>query len=607
MDQYQDYNEYDGGSGLSPILKGIAGVAGVAGASAAFFHLARRSPYLSKKLSLRERYLTDLRQSIDLKPLREMTIDDFRGKSGWIEKAKASIERTKKETYRHPLDGIDPYDNRSAIGLFTQVSTYQRDLRAFSRQNFVTENVIKPISEALDKMHNPNVNPEIDPSDAFDENLLRKFHNFIYSAARNPDSDAELYRTAKKLGIHEGRNYDTARWIVSEISKRNTVAARRKYREKQATIFSNVIDKALDINRLKRHQKEQEEGGFLRKLLRKAGFDNLQKNRAMTVEEIFENAKKFQSSKKYTRRLEHNGTSSEENQEVVDPIQLLHEVHDVIKERQGDAAAKEFLQLRLDQNLRVQVDFLGRKHFYTTYTQQHMTDKLLDTFASTMPGKIFKARDIQYALGKVPNFFYSAAGSYDPALAAMVNEGDRKRQSELDVGVYHIFDETFKATEDGKLEKLDIAPTIMVSGKYGAMQHFLHQMSGDLRYKEGSSWLARTLDIGQDRSEFTPFNPISMLRSISTKFDDENYMGNKVKRFTESDLFSQTDFASHLDQATRSYGERARYAQEYMADFLDVRDMVKENVYKLSHEAVQGLLDKTMNPEDKKLLELLSQ
>ena len=83
-------------------------------------------------------------------------------------------------------------------------------------------------------------------------------------------------------------------------------------------------------------------------------------------------------------------------------------------------------------------------------------------------------------------------------------------------------------------------------------------------------------------------------------------MGNKVKRFTESDLFSQTDFASHLDQATRSYGERARYAQEYMADFLDVRDMVKENVYKLSHEAVQGLLDKTMNPEDKKLLELLS-
>ena len=558
---------YEESSILDGVFSGVTKMAIGAAAGIGTVALANRTgiaPVLEQGLTFGSRLLNRAATYSSNKAIEDWTIRDFRRLSSGMKNAFQEAKDSLGTFY------IDPHDNRTLFGTVSSIQSLMGDgSKAMSRQLFRQEKVINP---TIDWYRQHNV------SKRFDENTNKRIENFIRAIASAPRDKNELYSAQKALGAYEDRNLrrttDALIRKVQELDK--DLVAKTKYRRRTNVGIRNIVDVALDIEKL------EKEFGTIRK--KPSAFEQLlrgEKDRAVTIRDL----------------LRHNGMAkgiayhtAKDGQDLRrDPIQELREIAEYGRTRfkENPDWYERFMDLTPDAaGLRI----AGNGLIYSTEGRRQFTDSLLSAAANTLPGKILKMRDVSYSR-VAPKVFRWAKGVSDPVLASLTNEEKNKKSSQVDSTLIRVYDNYYRMSSRGVLEDLgDLGGTHLYSGKFGATQHLIKQMSGDIRYKQSDNAILRKLDLFQDRDEYSGKGPTKFIKSLVDKYDDPNYIGNII-----DDLSSDTMSQAIIDAEKLG---RVDFALDYVNRAKALHSFMKETTIEFDRDTARALSGAASGPSE---------
>ena len=552
---------------LDGVFSGVTKMAIGAAAGIGTVALANRTgiaPVLEQGLTFGSRLLNRAATYSSNKAIEDWTIRDFRRLSSGMKNAFQEAKDSLGTFY------IDPHDNRTLFGTVSSIQSLMGDgSKVMSRQLFRQEKVINP---TIDWYRQHNV------SKRFDENTNKRIENFIRAIASAPRDKNELYSAQKALGAYEDRNLkrttDALIRKVQELDK--NLVAKTKYRRRTDVGIRNIVDVALDIEKL------EKEFGTIRK--KPSAFEQLlrgEKDRAVTIRDL----------------LRHNGMAkgiayhtAKDGQDLRrDPIQELREIAEYGRTRfkENPDWYERFMDLTPDAaGLRM----AGNGLIYSTEGRRQFTDSLLSAVANTLPGKILKMRDVSYSR-VAPKVFRWAKGVSDPVLASLTNEEKNKKSSQVDSTLIRVYDNYYRMSSRGALEDLgDLGGTHLYSGKFGATQHLIKQMSGDIRYKQSENAILRKLDLFQDRDEYSGKGPTKFIKSLVDKYDDPNYIGNII-----DDLSSDTMSQAIIDAEKLG---RVDFALDYVNRAKALHSFMKETTIEFDRDTARSLSETASGPSE---------
>ena len=517
--------------------------------------------------------------------LRSAAFASSKAIEDWTIKDARRLARGAKEAFRSAKADfrkieVKAHDQRTLFGtLSTMMSLADSSGRALKNEIWRNEQIIDP---ALKRFRKSRMRARVNDNEGL------RMEEFIRRVAARPQDIVGIHKLKKELfgsKLNNPKLHKSAD-VLTRYIQRMTEANSRKVSDRRVKAgFLKIIDEASNIDNLERNfgTIRTKKENFLGKINQFLNGED----RGLTVREILEDKSGNIVGEKYE-------TVRGKNKKQHDIIEDLRDFAEYGKKKYGNEWYERFMDITPDAR-GMRKDFAGNA--YSREGRNRFMDDLTSELAGTLPGKIAKLRDVNLA-SKAPQFAMWARGSIDPVLAALTNKD--KNSHEVDSTLFRIYDNYYRMEKSGALTNLgNLGGTHLYSGRFGATQHLMHQIAGDVRYKESSNSLLRTLDLFQDRDEFSGRSVKDYYHSLVDKFSSPEYIGNVI-----DDLINpHSDSTDRLVSGFLSGDKQA--AVEYLAEARQMREFLDERTYELSKDAASTLA-KRAEGDAKKILEALS-
>ena len=266
---------------------------------------------------------------------------------------------------------------------------------------------------------------------------------------------------------------------------------------------------------------------------------------------------------------------------------LIKEIENLRNDFVKKGQEKDFDNLLFDgEHLRIS----SKGEMYSTDYIRKAKYDLQSIAANTLPGKLFKLRDIAESM-HTPSINLVHAGSFDPVLSTMTNEDKYKNTHFMQHTMMQVKDDFYFVDETtGNVTKSNVSGKLVgVSGRYGNAKRMMKTIAGDNKVADDSNFLFKYLDIWQDREIYSGDTSEEVLSKL-TKIADKNWRGNWMKDLLHPSAESRTARQKAIDEHDDSF------MYEQVDRLKQVQKLFKENVYDLSDEAldaIMGKMDKT--------------
>ena len=221
-------------------------------------------------------------------------------------------------------------------------------------------------------------------------------------------------------------------------------------------------------------------------------------------------------------------------------------------------------------------------------------NKFNDWMAGTLPGTLFKFRDIQQ-INKAPEFAIFNKGMANPILARVA---DKAEDSILRNNYMYAAGKVYRINDDGSTQWVKELDNIRLSsGRYGTMANMHKSMFGDKAMRTSQNDFKKYFDIGLDGKTTWLEDQINTVR----KFSDSSWRGNVVSN-TLNDIERnavKTDETAYVDQMRNlnRFYEKNAYALD------------KKTAKALQNQFVDGSFESNLmhhvNGSDEELLDYL--
>ena len=518
------------------------------------------------------------------KAVEDWTIDDVRG----LRKTAETAYKEASEAARGKVH-LNPEESRSLFSHLRQIRTMRNTGGISDADNAWTQRLINHATE--------NLEAGVQAS-RMDANEAQRFRSFISNVASGVHKENIVNEQIKRAGF-TGAQKDFAQMLVNDMkaySKEHRTPFMLDWRRQNKFLMKEMasLDEMEEIFGTATRKK-----GAFGKLV-----DLIQGQNEVTVRDLLKNKDKIEVSTYKTGGAHHAAKK-------FDPIQDMEDMRKFyarIDAQKGTNFEERFLNITAD------VGGLGKDangNIYSKEGSRKFVDSLIKGVADTLPGKVLKARDFEYARF-APKFSLEFKGSYDPVLAALTNNKENHGSSQLDSTIFHTSSRYFRFTENGleEIEELRGIRTHMASGEYGARKNILKQMAGDVRYKRSDNRFLRFFDIGQDRDEFSGMNtPLERIKAMANKYDSEDYFGNIIDSYTDATNGELNTLHDTIDAFGGSYQrETAEQRETRLGELFKVktiRDFMHDNTYGVTRESAGKLAVAAENKDAKRIFEAL--
>ena len=316
------------------------------------------------------------------------------------------------------------------------------------------------------------------------------------------------------------KNYATSFGAKQKIQKYDSTG-------RFENVYKDVIQKAIelnnsliekktkpDLNHVSAETKIVEEALKMDNLIRAAGNnsltsrikDKLLGDKRVTVGYVLDHPDKFNDATgKYIRS---EGAVTEKS-----TIDILRE----IEEEMDESNKKLFRSLAIDPHLRMN----SNEEVYSLRRFDNLKRSAIRMAASTMPGKIFKLRDLDMS-ATIPKVIEFTKGSINPVLAALEEDNKTKR---IRSNYYYLAGKTYRYNEkDNKLEEIkEMRDATVMSSRFGAGANLYTDIMGlnAERVREKGS-LERLFDVNAS----VETGGLESLKAFLTGRRDGNYIRN---------------------------------------------------------------------------------
>lgn len=543
-DSQQNNNRQNQESNQHLLAKAGIAVA-AAGASTALFYRSGGGKYLAKTMDKSYKFLSETKNIVARKRLEDITISDVRSMA---KDSRAVLERVHRDFQDKPLE-IRTTSN-TLFGYTRELESARAAHRTTSAYAYQQNNLVVPAEDHF-------INNFADTN----KNRTNNFKSFIKEISRDVDSRRHEAITKKRFGF-AGNDANQADELITLMRERKKNASEEAFDNTLTKALESAVEQSYDINAL-----EKKFGTSTPKFL-KGLWESVADDHAATVEDVLKNKHLFQ---KKSRRMP-NGIK----QESFDYIEDLERMRKKFAE-QGADVERRFLNVTPDVG-GLRKNAKGELYSFTSASK--LKDSAMDIAAGSLPGQIFKLRDIQYS-SKAPAFQFLARGSFDPVLAAITNASGQK-EGTLDSNYFRISDKLFRVDGEKAL-KVDTPDMILRPGKYGASPRLLRQITRNGATEVSSNPYMNYFDVMQSREE--PGGIVSGIKSIATKFNDPNWRGNVFRRMTTP----TEEERSHIVDALTSQSD-INDAFYYLDDAKRVEKFFSQNTYDLSQQSIDRLL-----------------
>lgn len=285
-------------------------------------------------------------------------------------------------------------------------------------------------------------------------------------------------------------------------------------------------------------------------------WDEVLGDRQATINELLEHADKVEQT-------DFLSTANE------DPQSILRKMRDMVNkdERFGD--------LLVDPTLRFK-----NGEIYSLAEFDNTVNKLENDFMHTLFGKIAKPLETHYNKKNAPNFIFSAAGSTDYLLPALV-EG--RQSTTLQHSYVRLNNRGFRLTSNG-LERVkemdDVFPT---SGRFGSHVRLYKNVTGDVDYlNKPRGYIKSKLDLGTSPK----LGPLQEFKLKLARKHNPDWLPNIV----ESNLTGSNQGLSN---------------EEYFVQMREINRFYKQSTKKLDSTTVTRLAGQVEDNRTREIFDLL--
>lgn len=525
------------------------------GAGAVFLYRSGGAKVLSDGMETAKRFLTRAHSDLSAQAVGEHRSQGILGRAQTLKE----IWKEVKSDVRRQNIGLRENDHRNLFGLLGEIRRIKENPDAYLTDMYQREKLINPTLELMQTNFSMNAVAE------------RKLSNFIEGLPAKLGDEAAVVESMNRMRFSDAEKNIAAR-LTDYMQSRDSVEGRRSFRVQNETLVRQVLDVAQDLSQWERRFGTANTSGS-------SLLDRLRGDRAATIGDILAHADQVPEAKTYYK------AGSEHKFE--ETISMLKRMQAHFKEMSQEHEER-FMALTPDAAV-LRKDTKG--NLYSFKAAADLLDRALDFAAGTLPGKLLKMRDAQYA-GKSPVFQYIGRGSHDPILAALTNRGGVS--SRVEETYWRVMDRVYRSTAGG-IEHIEEADqTFLVSGNYGTRAKLMRQMMGHNAFRESSIKLKRILDIDQD-------GEIPYYRSLAsrwTKHSDDMWIGNVMRRF----LVPTKAETAEYELAERSTD--ISYAVSYLRRARAMNSFFGKNTYALGSESAQKMAPHAAG-EAKQLLEKL--
>lgn len=547
------------------------------GVGAALFYRGGGKHLLSKGASISERVLRDASNEIGSRSLKELTTKDVKEVYHSLIGSPDSALKRAREQAREGTILLRKDDPRNVLGVLQE--NYVRLMRDQER-----------IIERKFQVHNAEIPTAREFVNRFAQDnpvLGRQIERFVSDVANHLDDLVSIDRIIQRHKLDKSLEKGQIDEIIEFLNKRmKDKEGFSQFMQEHQRVIDEAISIALDPDEIARVV------GSASKPTGRQKFESaLLGDQRATIDDLIANPEKFANNLIVDHVIDSRGKGKDV---VKEAVTFLSDLKERIRNTKGDEKAEAFGQLFVDSALRKDADGV----FHSFAEGLNASERLLDSFAGTMPGKIFKIRDMRER-AKSPSFYYtSASGSIaDPMLARLANKND-KESFLPDTDYMRILGRSYEFSSEGLRHEKALDDTYLIS-RYGTRPRLLNQMSGNVDYRIANNKAFRMLDIGQ---EGVP-TILDDIRSRLNKFKDPSWSGNVIKNFLNNSHETKVLLDKYRTEGIDE--EAASNIKGLIRQAKDLDLFFSKNTYELSSEAVNKLMDQSSG-EARRMFELLT-
>lgn len=452
----------------------------------------------------------------------------------------------------------------------------QNNPRGFLGQLYDDEVIRQPIKRDLQTAYGANDNLNQKITHFVDDTMRRQDEAFTYT------DEAGLFNYTDEF---KQKHFGDSSFNPQEqqaMMDRMIEAVRAKkdggfeqFIQDRGRLVSEVTEKLDDVNEL-----ALKFGSRTRQTFGKTFKDSMLGDQQATVNDLLRNRDRVRNS-------QIPGLNAQGGFATNDIMDMLEE-----NVRRDEA----FGNLFIDKALRVN----GDGQLYSFDGIAKVKDKVLDEFANTLPGRLFKARDI-IETKKAPNVSYFGMGKADPILVALGEGRDSTLSSN---GYVRILDKTFRINENQLEHVQALDNTYLMSGEHGTANRVMKYMSGDIDHRlPKENGVLRWLDA------FSTPQPSKWkaFRSFLTKGDDERWARNMFDRFLQPNMGEIGRVSQDMNSIDGDLrGAAEGFIGDYFARIRKVDKFFSETTKQLDRATVAKLHSNTTG-ESQRIFNLLQQ
>ena len=590
-------NNLDGNSIGSKILSGIEGAI-VTKSAIALLYRSGAAPAAMRGLNFGAKFLSRMTARPEFsKNVRDWTISDVRA----LKNASKDIWKDSRGELSGDSVHIDTRNQHSFLGMLARMQEIKGNKgNQILAEGWKQEGLLNPTIAFINRYAKHIGNNDI--------NMIRRYQNFAEKLTSNLHSAVSVRGLIHNSGFDRDPQQEVyARAIVKYMRKRDNYKARDAYAEKfRKADITNLLD---DMDAIEKQYGKGKPGKNKWLYYLNHYEETITGTHKATVKDLFANKDKIRSTITYS----HGEKGSVSRYDAMDLLQAARDHYAALDAKNlaeikkgADASKyrtdyeKRFMNLVVDDAVRI--DKYGV--LYSTQGLETLKTKALDSFADTIPGKIFKLRDFAQAR-TAPQIVQLFRGTNDPFSAAILNKD--KNVSVLDRDVTIANGKAYEITENGDFRAIDTNGDFhLYNNWFGARKRLLKQMSGNVRYKEQSNPLLHWLGLFEDREDFFGEGILERVKSVIHDDANEDDINNIIDKLTHPnremrdtfDFLTSQDLNELHQKGWTPSEENLRYldtAIPFLSRINKLHDWMAERTYELGRETAEKL---SQNVED---------
>ena len=557
------------------------------GAGAVFLYRGGGREVLSKASSVTNRVLGGVQDDLRAISGRKIETTDIREIS---RRALSGDNSYLKQGMRNAEEGMRfrGYDQSTFIGQSLQSYSMRSrtSAQSMARSEIEFQEVIQPQAKYYANMYGKT------------EREKQKVGAFTETVFKNLEKMDTILAQASRTGVDKIMDVDDILKMRKELreAKKNT-AGDISSRARQLKGVSEQIDQEVfGLDSLRAQAEKQQTQ--MKKL-----FNTTLGDRGVTVKDVLDNPDQFRGTTVSWQERRNDGSLQEVTKDAVEFLQRFRSKVAINNKENREEALEVFGDMVVDGAIRK--DASGKVYNMTGIADA--TNNMLEGFAGTMPGKIFKVRDILEAK-KSPSaeVFRASLNNANKVLANMVNDEKNRHMLTVDKDIYKINDKHFRLDSKGNLQEIEGLQNTRLITRYGATSRLLNSMVGNESYRPttGNKFLDK-LDIARDGQP----NMLSSLKSAFAKHTDSEWSGNAIRAFS-SDREETSRQIKAIQTALQDPNLSGAELNELSKSALAISNQAKivESLYKKTTHALSqkeaGIIADQMNPAAKEYARL---